>query len=111
MATLTPLTTGLTGSANPSYVAAGAGGDEFANTDEKTILHVKNGGGGACAVTITGQQASNHGYTNNEGGSVPAGEEKFFGPFSKDRFNDVDGDVQITYDQVTSVTVAVIRLT
>lgn len=42
--------------------------------------------------------------------AVPDGEERIIGPFSKNRFDDVDGKVQVTYSAVTSVTVAVVEV-
>lgn len=92
-----------------STAAAAALGDEFANTG-KEILEVTNGSGGALTVTVTAQKACSHGTLHNGGGSVAAGATKRFGPFPRDRFNDINGKVQVTYSGVTSLTVAVIKV-
>ena len=42
--------------------------------------------------------------------SVPAGDERFIGPFPTGAFNDAAGKVQITYDDVTSITIAALRM-
>lgn len=93
---------------NPSYAGAAAGGDEFANNGD-VLFHVKNGDASAHTVTINSQVNCNQGFDHDGGGSIPAGEERMYGPFPKSRFNP-DGNVQVTYDAVTSVTVAAIKL-
>ncbi len=40
---------------------------------------------------------------------IPAGEDRFIGPFDRNLFADSDGNVNITYDDVTSVTIAVLK--
>ncbi len=90
-------------------VAAAAGGDEFLNNG-KMMLKVVNGGGSACVVTITAQNACDQGVLHDGGGSVAAGTEELFGPFNVKQYNDGDQMVAVGYDQVTTVTVAVIEL-
>lgn len=98
-----------------SYTAAAAGGDSLKN-DGRTFLHVKNGGAGSTTVTVTAQRTAANvqgmgGLTKgNAGGAVAAGAEGFFGPFPSLAFNDATGKVAIGYSDVTSVTVAAIRL-
>ena len=41
--------------------------------------------------------------------SIPAGEERMVGPFQAATYNDSGGLVQLTYDGVTSVTIAIIK--
>ncbi|BCJ86452.1 hypothetical protein [Effusibacillus dendaii] len=93
----------------PSYTAAAAAGDSFAN-DGQTMLHVKNGDTAAHTVTIKSARQCNQGFTHDLTVSVAAGSDKMIGPFSRDRFNDDNGRVQITYDAVTGMTVAVLQL-
>jgi len=99
-----------------TLAAATAGGDAIINTGADTILHVKNAGAGAVAVTITAQRTS-----KTVGGfgamtkanivvTVAAGAESFIGPFPVSAFDDSTGRVQITYDQVLTVTVAALRV-
>lgn len=110
MATLTVqeiVSSGLT----PSYGAAAAGGDQFA-WSERALLHVKNGSAASINVTITSQ------YTNPPDGtakdnlviSVAAGGEKMIGPLHRDGYRDSDGNVQVGYSDVTSVTVAALKM-
>lgn len=92
-----------------SYEAADAAGDEFVN-DGRTEFRVRNNDASAKQVTITSQRQCNQGYTHDEGGSVAAGDEAVFGPFDVARFNDNNGRVQVSYDDVTSVEVAVVKV-
>lgn len=101
---------------NASYVAANAGGDYFANPVGDRFIHVKNAGGGSINVTVTAQDtdADISGFGTLTKASqviaVPAGEDRFVGPFPLRAFNDANGDVQLTYSGVTSVTIAALRL-
>lgn len=108
MATLTAQSASISGAA-PTFAAASAGGDEFANSG-KEVLHVKNGSGSSINVTITSQRTCDQGGTHNVVVAVPAGEERRIGPFSVERFNDADsGRVEVAYSDVTSVTVGVFK--
>lgn len=104
MATLSIQKPTLAGLA-PTYAAAAGGGDQFPN-DGATILHVKNGSGGALTVTVDSKTPSNYGTDVDVTVSVPAAGERMIGPFPKARFDDVNGNVQVTYSGVTSLTVA-----
>jgi hypothetical protein len=108
MATLTVQIIALAG-ITPTLVAAAGGGDEFVNSGSE-FIHIANGGGGSINVTVDSQAACNQGSDHDAVVAVPAGEERFIGPFPKDRFNDSDGKVQIAYSGVTSVTVGIVRL-
>lgn len=110
MATLTVQESKYDTPVQPSLVAAAAGGDEFDN-DGKTWLRVDNGGAPDVNVTINSQKNCNFGFDHDSGPhTVPSGETRIIGPFNTDRFNDSNGRCQVTYDDVTSVTVAVIKL-
>lgn len=109
MATLTVYQTDLDG-VTPTYVAANAGGDEFAN-DGRTMLHVKNGDGSPHTVTVNSRVNCNQGYDHDSVTTVSAGGEAMIGPFNLTRFNDQStGRASITYDGVTSVTIAAIKV-
>lgn len=114
MATLTVQDIALTG-LEPTYAAAAGGGDEFDNSSGSVFLFVKNGAT-ACDVTITTQSTSVEvtGYGTLTIGdvdvTVPATEDRMIGPFPKTRFNDGSNMVQVTYDDVSNVTVAAIKL-
>lgn len=115
MATLTIQSLVKTGSLQPTYAAASGGGDVMPN-DGKTVLHVKNGGGGSINVTITAQIASRDagpGYGTYTRAdlvvAVPNAEERIIGPMPSIAFNNAQGQAAIAYSGVTSVTVAALR--
>lgn len=108
MAQLTVADAGVNG-AVITYVAAAGGGDKFANPDGATSLRVKNGSGVSINVTVNSQQQCSHGFDHDVIVAVAAGAEKVIGPFAKGRFNDVDGNVNVTYSAVTTVTVVPVR--
>ena len=95
-----------------TYNAANGGGDTFDN-DGRVILHVKNADAAGKDVTITPENPTTdkQGYgvltKPNAGGTVAAGTEQFFGPFPPAAFGVLG---QITYTDVTSLTVAVLRV-
>lgn len=115
MATLTVQKMSFTG-LEAVYTTADVGGDEFVN-DERTIVHVINGGGSDITVTVTAQEtvANKNGFGDIEIADTEvvctAGEERFIGPFPSQRFNNKStGLVQLSYSGVTSVTIAAMRL-
>ena len=78
--------------------------------DGRLFLYVTNGGGSDCDVTIS--------TPGSEGGNaiadrvvvVTAGEDRMIGPFQPRLFNDPDGDIDVTFSFITSVTVAGLHL-
>jgi len=108
MATLNVYRVDLDGG-KPSFVPASAGGDDFINSG-KAFLIVKNGGTGAVTVTINSQTPCSYGFDHDVQVSVVAGDESWIGPFPKARFNNQDNKVQVTYSDVTSVTVAAVEV-
>lgn len=109
MATLTiqtPILSGIT----PSYAAAAGGGDEFPN-DGRTMLHVKNGGGGSITVTVNSLVNCDQGVDHDSVTSVGAGAEAMIGAFNITRFNNsATGRAAITYSGVTSVTIGAFKV-
>ncbi len=95
----------------PTYQACAGGGDEF-RPDETTFLHVKNGSGGALTVTIAATATVLPNLTvGNVAVSVPASGERMIGPFPAQFFaNSADGNADITYSGVTSLTVAAVKV-
>lgn len=108
MALITVQEVGRAGIA-PSYVAAAGGGDTFAN-DGRTMLHIKNGGGGSITLTVVTQATVDGKAVADDAISVPNGAERMVGPFPPAIYNDVNQQVALTYSGVTSVTVAVVRV-
>lgn len=86
-----------------------AASDVFPN-DGRTIIHVVNASGTADTVGIVSTQTVNGLAVADAGGSVPGGEDRFFGPFKTSVFNNNNQQVQVTHTQTTSVTMAVIRV-
>lgn len=112
MAQLNPLGPTVTGPLLGA-VAAAVGGDAFQNTGRE-VLYVKNGGVGSINVTVDSPGTCSLGVTAHANHdavvAVAAGAERVIGPFPTRRFNDSNGNAQITYSGVTSVTVAVLRV-
>jgi hypothetical protein len=117
MAALTPQSIAAAG-LTPSYSAASSGGDTVAapSGDERTFLHVKNGGGSAQTVTInpvspTSAKVPGVGQVAVPAisVSVPAGSEKMIGPIPA-AYIDATGNINVGYSGVTSLTIAALRL-
>jgi hypothetical protein len=116
MATLTPVNPALAGATSAGVAAAG-GGDQVANPRGNTILRVNNGGGGSINVTI----AAGANPLRPADGTFPAqtlaaqvvavgaGVAKLIGPIPP-AYNDGNGNIQITYSGVSSVTVEPIQV-
>ncbi len=111
MAVLTPKSItglGVTG----TYVAASATGDSFpANSDQRVVLHVKNGGASPIMVTIPAQTVAEKVPDAGSiavpplGGSIAATSDAYFGPFPADYLG-ANGQVQFVCSAVATVTVA-----
>jgi len=100
----------------PAYAAADVAGDALLNLVGDVFVHVRNGDAAQHTVTVTAQEASHEipGFGAMSKADVqvaiPAGAETFIGPFPRAAFNDAGGKVQVSYDGVTAVTVAALRL-
>jgi len=101
---------------DPTMESAAAGGDAALN-DGRVILLINNGDASSHTVTVTAQTTSfddqQYGDATKSDASilVPAGSEALIGPFAPQAFNDSNGDIQITYDAVTSMTIAALKIT
>ncbi len=99
----------------PSYAACTAGGDTF-TPDAQTFLHVKNASGGALTVTVAIGSGAAAPIPNvaigNVAVSVPATTgDRMIGPFPATYFADpTTGLAAITYSGVTSLTIAVVKV-
>lgn len=113
---LTPTSVVLAGIVEPSLAPAGEFGNYFANSG-RCFIHVKNvSGQGTKSVTIVSQTECRYGGTHDvDLADIADGVEMLAGPFPKNRFNDSDGNVQITYGgeagaDYSDITIAVIKV-
>ncbi|WP_121605306.1 hypothetical protein [Virgibacillus sp. Bac332] len=106
MAELTVQSANINGIA-PTFANADASGDTFTNYGN-SLLHVDNQDAADKQVTIASNPC-NFGEVHNLVISVPAGETRIIGKFNRQRFNDDAMKVNISYDDVTSLSVAVIK--
>lgn len=109
MAVLTVVQVSLAG-VNPAFAAAAGGGDQFSN-DGSQKVHLKNTDAAARNVTFAAQAALGcpAGILHNVVINVPAGQERVVGPFDPARFNDANSRVNMTYDAVANLSVAILR--
>ena len=92
----------------PTYSACDAAGDTFVN-DGDTFIYVKNGDTVDHIVTVTAERKCNFGFLHDLSVTIPAGGEKIIGPFLPDRFNTEAEKAVLSYDAVTSMTIAVLK--
>jgi len=98
--------TGIT----PTYAAADVAGDEFAFS-AGAFVHAINDDASSHTVTVASVYPAQPGIAPDDiAVTIPAGEERMIGPFNALFFRDSDGNVSLTYDAVTSVTVAVLTV-
>lgn len=95
---------------DPTYETAAGGGDTAANLNGDVHIHIKNGSGGSVTATFETPRTVDGLAVDDLAVPIPAGEERFIGPFPPSTFNDGAGDVAITYSAVTSVTIAALRI-
>lgn len=87
-----------------------AASDKFDNSSGRVIIHVKNGDASSDTVTIVTTKTLGGLDLDDATGTVPAGEERFLGPFSKGIYNDIDDLVEVQHSNTTSITMAVIKI-
>jgi len=98
---------------NPSLVAADSGGDTAQQDGDAVFLYVNNADSAGKQVTVTAKNTAKQvpGWgelsASDAVASVPAGEFRLIGPFPRAPYT---GTLEISYDDVTSVTVAAIKL-
>lgn len=109
MATLTVVTPTYAG-LQISGVAASGGGDSMPN-DGRTLLVVQNNGGSTITVTITPSGPAAGLSYQAVAGVVASGTIKVFGPFPTQQFNNVNGQIPISYSSVTSLLVSAVQVT
>jgi len=107
MATLTVQTISRSG-LEPSYSSCAGGGDEFANSGDE-FIHIKNGHSSTQTVTIETPATVDGLAVADREVAIPATSERLIGPFPSNTYNDSGGLVQLTYDSVTSLTIAILE--
>lgn len=108
MAVLTVQKAQIAGTTYTTSAAAG-GGDQVPVGLNNALL-VINGGGSSITVTINDPNSTKYGLANPDPTvTVANGTTKLIGPFPQDLANS-NGNVDITYSGVTSVTVAAIQI-
>lgn len=107
MAVLTAQKPNLSGAAL-TYAAASAGGDKAAAGINR-FVHVKVGAT-ATTVTIDSVQPCDQGADHNLTSGSITSTDRMIGPLDPRRFADANGDVNISYSQVTGVTIALIEV-
>lgn len=93
----------------PVLVAADVGGDKFVNTG-KEFINVLNGSGAPITVTLDIRNTVDAQVVTDRAISVPAGGTKFIGPIPPTIYNDANGEVDITYSAVGSLTIGIVKL-
>lgn len=104
MATIVPTSITRDGVA-VSGAAAAVGGDKFGNNGSQ-LFYVNNASGSSINVTFVTSQTVDGQAVADRVVAVAAGAAKMIGPFKPSQYNDVDGNVNVTYSAVTTVTVA-----
>jgi hypothetical protein len=106
MALIQLVSPAATGQAEPAMTAANAGGDSFPMPGP-LLVRIKNAGAAARTITFVGQNKCNQGSLHNLV-VVVANDSVIVNVPITDviRFADVNGQLQLTYDAVTGVTVA-----
>lgn len=83
-------------------------GNKFLN-DGRTYLEVANGSGSAVVATVNTPGTVDGLALADLAVSIPAGKRYKIGPFTA-TFNQSDGNVWVTFDAVTTVTIAAFRI-
>lgn len=90
------------------FVAADPAGDTVDHFKDLAVF-VRNGGAATRTVTFAATKPCNQGVLHHLVVAIPAGEERFVGPFPDWFIND-QGFVSWTYDDAADVTLAPIRV-
>lgn len=81
---------------------------QYAHPGQPHIIVVKNGAVESI-LTIDSQVNCNQDVDHDKGGTIEADEERHFGNIKAGRFKDANGNVQLAFDDVTNLTIAVIK--
>lgn len=92
---------------SPTFASLNSGGDTFANSGDRVFFVAKNGDTSSHTVTVNSKEQCDQGFDHDVSVTVPAGEERWIGPFPRARFGD---PVELSYDAVTSMTGRPVKL-
>ncbi len=109
---LTPQNISRSGLNEPVFSAANADGHDIANSG-RMFIYVKNGGGSDCEVTIAAPRQQDGLDVEDRVVDVTAGEDEVIGPFPPAIYNadpGTDDTIEVTFEQVTTVTIAAFLL-
>jgi hypothetical protein len=94
----------------PAFVPASATGDEFGPGNGHIVLVVKNAGGSPCTVTLVAHRACDQGFLHPKETVIEAGDTVYINSFNPvTHLHQGSQKYQVTYDQVTGVSVAVLQ--
>lgn len=111
MATLTVQTLDRDGlDTTTTDVAADVGGDEFNNDGKQTLFSVNNASGSPITVTFVTPITVDGLAVADRDVVVAAGSTSLIGPFPRSDYNDANNLVQVTYSDVTTLTVVAAKL-
>lgn len=105
---ITPQSVGSAGLA-ATYEPANAAGNSY-RLASGTVAHIKNAGASDCTVTVETPMTVDGLAVADRSITVAAGTDRFIGLGTTAAYRQSGGTVFIDYDQVTSVTVAVLTI-
>lgn len=76
----------------------------------RLFIYVTNGGGSASVVTIATPGTVDGLAIADRTVSVPAGEDRMIGPFPPHIYNNANGEIDVSFSFITSVTLAALNL-
>lgn len=99
----------ISGSLNPTYSAASAGGDTV-TPGPKTFLHVRNTDTASHDVTITTPATSGGLAVEDPTYTVPAGDELLIGPLTSHIYRNSSGLVDLAWSATTGMDFAALAI-
>lgn len=102
----------LKGGVTPSYTGSLSTGNTYqVRNSGRTLIHLKKSGAGECIATIATPKTVDGLAVAEQTITVPASTgDKIAGPFSPNLFNNGDGDLEITFSEITGLTIAAFEL-
>lgn len=83
----------------------------FIRNSGRVFIYVKNvAAGGDCVVTVATPNTIGGLAISDQAVTISDGEEAMIGPFPPHLYNDGDGDITVTFSEITGVTIAVLTL-